>query len=235
MSSPAAIPTGRIAQMRQAYSMTKQSDRRIGLILLATFVVTAVLAGAFASLVFSNAWWGIALSVLFALMTGTLVTLIVFGRRAESAMYAQAEGQLGAGAGVLQMLRTGWSVSPTIAFTKQQDLAHRAVGRPGIVLVGEGGSHARVRNLLNNEAKKHQRIVGDEVPVHTIIVGRGENEVPLPKLTKAVRKLPKSIKPAQQTDVLNKLKALDAVRPAAPIPRGPVPTSMKGARKMMRG
>ena len=31
------------------------------------------------------------------------------------------------------------------------------------------------------------------------------------------------------------LKALDAMRPAAPMPRGPVPTSMKSARKMMRG
>ena len=52
---------------------------------------------------------------------------------------------------------------------------------------------------------------------------------------KRVKKLKKAIKPAQQTDVLYKLKALDAMRPAAPMPRGPVPTSTKGARKMMRG
>ena len=31
------------------------------------------------------------------------------------------------------------------------------------------------------------------------------------------------------------MKALDAMRPAAPMPRGPMPTSMKGARKMMKG
>ena len=73
------------------------------------------------------------------------------------------------------------------------------------------------------------------MPVTSIIVGRGEDEVPLPKLVKHVRKLPKAIKPAQQTEVLYKLKALDAMRPAAPMPRGPVPTSMKGARKAMRG
>jgi hypothetical protein len=37
------------------------------------------------------------------------------------------------------------------------------------------------------------------------------------------------------TSVIYKLKALDAMRPAAPMPRGPVPTSMKGSRKAMRG
>ncbi len=59
--------------------------------------------------------------------------------------------------------------------------------------------------------------------------------MPLPKLIKHVRKLPNAIKPAEQTAILNKLKALDAMRPAAPMPRGPVPTSMKGARRQMRG
>ena len=68
-----------------------------------------------------------------------------------------------------------------------------------------------------------------------VIVGRGEGEVPLTKLVKHVNKLPKKIKPAQMTDLVYKLKALDASRPAAPMPRGPVPTSMKGSRKAMRG
>ncbi len=37
------------------------------------------------------------------------------------------------------------------------------------------------------------------------------------------------------TPMLYKLKALDAMRPQAPLPRGPVPTSVKGARRMMQG
>jgi hypothetical protein len=37
------------------------------------------------------------------------------------------------------------------------------------------------------------------------------------------------------SELVYKLKALDAMRPAAPMPRGPVPTSMKGSRKAMRG
>lgn len=235
MSSPAEMPTGRIAQMRQAFVLTKQSDPRIGWIMLGTFVLTAAVAGVGSYFLLGDGWISILISVVFTLMTAFLVTTIVFGRRAEKAMYAQAEGQLGAGAGVLQMLKRGWTVAPAVGFNKQQDVVHRAVGRPGVVLVGEGTSHARVKNLLGNEAKKHQRIVGESVPITMIIVGRGDGETPLPKLAKQVKKLPKAIKPAEQTEVLNKLKALDAMRPNIPVPRGPMPTSMKGARKMMRG
>ncbi|GAA2089428.1 DUF4191 domain-containing protein [Aeromicrobium tamlense] len=235
MSSPApAAPTGRIAQLRSAYTMTKRTQPRLGLLLVAVFVLSAA-AMATVSLLILGVWWlGIVISAILALTTALLVTMIVFGKRAEKSMYQQAEGQLGAGAGALQMLRRGWDVKPAVAFTKQQDVIHRLVGRPGVVLVGEG-QHARVKNLLGAEVKKHRRIVGDGVPITTLIVGRGEGEVPLPDLVKRVKKLKKAIKPAQQTDVLYKLKALDAMRPAAPMPRGPVPTSMKGARKMMRG
>ena len=38
----------------------------------------------------------------------------------------------------LQMLRRGWIVKPVVAFTKNQDIVHRVVGKPGVILVGEG-------------------------------------------------------------------------------------------------
>ncbi len=235
MSSPAAAPaTGRLAQLRQAYQMTKKTQPRIGLLLFGLFVLTAAIVATFGYFVLGTGWFSIILTVLLTLTTSLLVTMLVFGRKAEKSMYQQAEGQLGAGAGALQMLRNPWVVKPAVAFTKNQDVVHRVIGKPGVVLVGEG-QHARVKNLLGAEVKKHQRIVGEDVPITTMIVGRGEDEVPLPKLVKKVKKLPKAIKPAQQTDVLYKIKALDAMRPAAPMPRGPIPTSMKGARKMMRG
>lgn len=235
MSSPAAAPaTGRLAQLRQAYQMTKKTQPRIGLLLLGVFVLTAAAVATFGYFVLGTAWFSIILTVLLTLTTALLVTMLLFGRMAEKSMYQQAEGQLGAGAGALQMLRNPWVVKPAVAFNKNQDVIHRVIGKPGVVLVGEG-QHARVKNLLGAEIKKHQRIVGDGVPITTMIVGRGEDEVPLPSLVKKVKKLPKAIKPAQQTDVLYKIKALDAMRPVAPMPRGPIPTSMKGARKMMRG
>ena len=66
-------------------------------------------------------------------------------------------------------------------------------------------------------------------------MGDGEGQVPLPKLMRHVTKLPKGLKPADQTDVLNRIKAIDAQRPPLPLPKGPIPTSMKGMRGNLRG
>ncbi len=225
---------GRLRQMRQAYTITKRTDSNIGLILLLWFLVVGGVFAIVGLLVFGRGTLGIVTAALFALLSGLLAVLIVFGRRAERAAYAQVEGQPGAAAGALQMLKRGWNVKPAIAFTKNQDVVHRVVGRPGIILVGEGNP-SRVRALLGAERKKHVRIGGDEIPVHEIVVGNGDGEVKLTKLNKHVQKMKKNIKPADQTALMNKLKALDAMRPAAPMPRGPMPTSMKGARKAMKG
>ena len=227
-------PKGRLRQMRQAYTITKRTDRNIGLVLLLWFVVVAGAIGVTGLFVFNRGWLGITTTALLALLSGLLAVLVIFGRRAERAAYAQVEGQPGAAAGALQMLKRGWDVKPAIAFTKNQDVVHRVVGRPGIILVGEGNP-GRVRGLLGAERKKHVRIGGEEIPVHEIVVGNGEGEIKLTKLNKHVQKMKKAIKPADQTALMNKLKALDAMRPAAPMPRGPMPTSMKGARKMMKG
>ena len=236
MSNAAPEPAkGRLRQMRQAYQITKRTDRNLGLILLLWFLLVGGVVALFGLLVaFGTGTFGIILTSLFGVLSGLLAVLIVFGRRAERAAYAQVEGQPGAAAGVLQMLKRGWNVKPAIAFTKNQDVVHRVVGRPGIILVAEGNP-GRVRGLLATERKKHVRIGGDEIPVHEIVVGAGEGEVKLTKLNRHIRKMKKSIRPGEQTALMNKLKALDAMRPPAPMPRGPVPTSMKGARKMMRG
>jgi hypothetical protein len=37
------------------------------------------------------------------------------------------------------------------------------------------------------------------------------------------------------TEVLYRLKAMDATRSAVPLPKGPIPTNMKGLRSQMRG
>ena len=65
MSTPAAqVPAGRIAQLRQAYRMTKQTQPKIGLLLLGVFVLTAAATGAFGYFVFSTRWYFIILTVL---------------------------------------------------------------------------------------------------------------------------------------------------------------------------
>lgn len=217
-------------QLVQTYKMARKSDPRIGLWILLAFVV----AGALAFLVFSllpgpGLVWGIIGGLLFGLLAG----LIVFGRRAQKAAYVQMEGQPGAAAAALQMLRRGWKVDPAVGFTKQQDVVHRVVGPPGIVLVAEGAP-ARTKQLLTNERRKHERVAAD-IPIHEVVCGRGEGEVPLPKVVKHVTKLGRKVKPAEMTDLLYRLKALDANRSNVPLPKGPLPTSMKGQRGNLRG
>ena len=114
------------------------------------------------------------------MLFGVLAALIVFGRRAQKSQYAQIEGRTGAAAAVLSQLKRGWKVDPGIAFNRNQDLVHRVVGPPGIVLVGEGNPN-RLKTLLANERRKHER-VASETPIYEIVAGDGEGAVPVPKL-----------------------------------------------------
>ena len=151
-------------------------------------------------------------------MLGLLAPLYVFGQRAQKAAYSQMEGQPGAAAAALRMLRRGWKTEPTIGFTKQQDFIHRVVGPPGIILIGDGNPN-RLRQLMATERKKHERVAA-ETPVHEVWCGNGEGQVPLPKLVRHVQKLGRQVKPAELTDVLLRLKALDAQRSHDADPQG---------------
>jgi uncharacterized protein DUF4191 len=223
---------GRIKQIRQSYTMTKTSDPRIGLVLLGTWALAALAGFALMLLLFRNTG-SLVFPIVFGVLTGTLAVLIVFGRRAQRAAISQIEGKPGAAAAALGMLKRGWKTEPAIAVTKQQDVVTRVVGPPGIVLIGEGNPN-RLRPLLTSERRKHER-VASETPIHEVLVGRDPGQVPLAKLTKHVTKLGREIKPAQMTDVLQRIKALDANRSSIPMPKGPVPTSMKGMRGNLRG
>ncbi|MCW2760480.1 MAG: hypothetical protein JWR85_681 [Marmoricola sp.] len=220
---------GRIKQIRQSYTMTKTSDPRIGWILAGVFLLGALAGFAVMLLIFQT----LVFAIVFGVLVGLLATLIIFGRRAQRAAISQIEGKPGAAAAALGMLRRGWKTEPAIAVTKQQDVVTRVVGPPGIVLIGEGNVN-RLRPLLTSERRKHER-VASETPIHEIVVGHEPGQVPLGKLTKHVTKLGKELKPAQMTDVLARIKALDANRSAIPMPKGPMPTSMKGMRGQQRG
>lgn len=225
---------GRFAQIRQAYQITKESDPKIGWILLGWFVAVGGATLAVWQLAFRGfTTFGWIFAGLAAVLAGLLAVSITLGRRGQRAALAKIEGQPGAAAAALGMLRKGWKTDPAIGFTKQQDFVHRVVGPPGIVLIGEGNPN-RLRQLLNSERKRHERVTL-EVAIHEVIVGYEDGQVPLHRLTKHVTKLGRNLKPRQMTDVLQRIRALDANRPNVPLPKGPVPTSMKGARKAMRG
>ena len=221
---------GRLKQMALVYQMSKKTDPRLGLILLGVFAAVAAVAFLVFFFLVPGGW---PFDVVTAILLGVLAAMIVFGRRAQRAQYRQLEGQPGAAAAVLNQLRRGWKVDPAIAFNKNQDIVHRVVGPPGIVLVGEGNAN-RLRPLLASERRKHERVVAD-TPIYEVLSGDAPGAVPVPKLTRHVSKLGRNIKPAEMTDVLQRLKALDSRRSPIPIPKGPMPTSLKGARQNMRG
>jgi hypothetical protein len=234
-AGPTTEKTSRIQQFRQTYQLTKKTDPRIGLWLLGAFLrVGAVGFVVFYFLLPSNGVLGLVMAIVGAVLFGTLAALIIFGRRAQRSAYSQMDGQRGAAGAALRMLRRGWKTrDEPVAITKQMDVVYRVVGPPGIVLIGEG-NHNRLRQLMSTERRKHERVAA-ETPIHEIICGNEDGEVPLPKLVRHVQKLGREVKPAEMTDILNRLKALDANRSAIPIPKGPVPTSMKGMRGNMRG
>ena len=234
MSTPATTPSSRRAQIMQTYQMAKRSDPRLGLIVLGTFVLGAAVGFALLWLLPGDGVLSLVMSIVGALMLGLLVALLVFGRRAQKAAYTQMEGQPAAAAGALQMLRRGWKVDPVVGFTKQQDVVHRVVGPPGHRPGRRGLEPEPGQQLLATERKKHERVASG-VPIHEVVGGRGEGEVPLPKLVRHVQKLGRNVKPAEMTDILQRLKALDAQRGKLPLPKGPVPTSMKGMRSQQRG
>ncbi len=220
-------------QFVESYRITRAADPGINLWLLGSFVLGALIGGGLFWLLPGDGWIGTVFTVLGVLLGGILAALLIFGRRAQAAAYSRIEGQPGAAAGVLNLLRRGWNTEPAVAFNKNQDLVHRVVGPPGIVLIGEGNPN-RVKNLLADQKRKHERVIVD-VPIHEIIVGNGEGQTPLPKLNRTIMKLGKNVRGAEITDILNRLKALDAVQGKMPLPKGPVPTSMKGQRGNLRG
>ncbi len=166
--------------------------------------------------------------VLLAIPSGLLAATFWFSRRAMKAAYKQIEGQPGAAAAVVQSLR-GWAVTPAVSINKNQDMVSRVVGKPGVILLGEGPS-SRVRPLLAAERRRTARWM-PEVPIYEIEVGTYEDQVPLMKLQKTMTKLPKALRGGEITEVRRRLEALGNAQNSMPIPKGPVPTSARQVRR----
>jgi Domain of unknown function (DUF4191) len=205
--------------MRQAFTLTRQNDKRLIPYLIIFGVLTAAVVYAVLFLVV-----GPLFPIPVAVAAGLVVAMLIFSRRAQTSMYSQAEGTPGAAAWMLQnQTRGDWRTTPTIAGTSQLDAVHRVVGRPGVVLIGEGAPH-RVRGLIAQEKKKIARIAGD-TPIYDIIVGTEDGGIPLRKLNQYLVKLPRNLSKDQVNALDKRLQALGGSRP--PLPQGPMPAGAK--------
>ncbi len=207
----------RVRVIRDNYRMAKEYDPRLGWILLAILVVGL---GAFIAL--GLATGNIFTWLIVGISTVIVIISIVFSRRAMRSAYKSIEGQPGAAVAIVQnMSKAGWGITPGVAANKHQDLVHRAIGRPGIVLIGEGTSPA-LPALLASEQKRTKRFVPD-APMSELIIGTDEGQVAIAKLDKHLRKMPKVLSPGEVTTMRKRLDALAAA--PLPIPKGPMPKS----------
>jgi hypothetical protein len=221
----------RRTQLWQAFTIQRSEDARLLPYMIAAFVLIVAASVAF------GVWaGGIAMisSPVFGVVLGALAAFIVFSRRAQKSIYAKAEGQTGAAAWVLDNMRGKWRVTPGVAATGHLDAVHRVLGRPGVILIGEGTA-TRVKPLLAQEKKRTARLVGD-VPIYDIVIGNGDDEVPLSKLERHLTRLPANITVKQMDSLESRMAALGSRAGAAILPKGPVPGAgkMRGVQRAVR-
>jgi hypothetical protein len=215
-------------QLADVYTMTRREDPAVTWWMLGAAV--GVLA---AGLGLGFAFGQPLFAALLAVPTAIMVAMIIHGRRAERAAYAQIEGQPGAVGAALTTLRRGWAVEkePVAVDPRTRDLVFRAVGRGGVVLISEGPP-ARAAKMLEAEKRRVQRVVPN-VPVRLVQCGNEEGQVPLTQLVKTVQRTKGKLTSGETAEITKRLRALGAAR--LPVPKGIDPTRVRPDRKGMRG
>ena len=219
---------GRRSQLWQAFQMQRKDDKLLLPLMIGSIVGIALLSFLI-GMILGIEWFVLP----FGLVLGVLVAFIIFGRRVQKSVYRKADGQAGAAAWALDNLRGSWRVTNAIAGTTQLDAVHRVIGKPGVILVAEGAPQ-RVKALLAQEKKKTARLVGD-TPIYDVMIGNGENQIPLSGLQKYLTKLPKNIDTKRMDTIESRLSAL-GTKGGPAMPKGPIPggAKMKGVQRTIK-
>ncbi len=240
MSETPEKKQGRIAEIRQAYRAIKSLDPKLGWWMLGSALAAAAVIIAIGAVV-GGGW--LIYAAIVAIPSAALAATVVMNRRGNSAMYKALDGQVGAaGAALSGMGKRGWyTAQEPVAMegargTRAQDLAgaamvFRALGRPGVVLIGEGPA-GKVTKLLKQEEKKVSR-VAPGVPVHLWTLGDGDDQVPVRKLSGRLTRMKPVLTKAEVSVVNKRLTSLGGLKP--PIPKGVDPTRARMDRRAMRG
>lgn len=229
-SAPEKRP-GFFSQIRSLHTFTQQSFRWLpwmlaGIVLLGIGVGVGV-----GFLIPPVAIWSVILWGVTGLMLGILGALMLMTRLSTNAMYKKIDGMPGAAGHVMSTsLGRKWQASdmPVGVNPKTQEAVYRAVGRGGIVIVGEG-ARGRLTRLVNDEKAKAQRVASG-VPVTVIYLGHGEGEVPISKLAPTIKSLPKKIDRATMAAVIKRIESVSKSLTSMPIPKGIDPTKVRAPR-----
>jgi hypothetical protein len=226
--SAATKEPGRIKQMWQVFQMTRRYDPRASWYMLVTFLLGVVLGVVLALTLTGGNVFSIVLWIISGVLAGALGAIIVLGRRAERAAYSQIEGQPGAVGAVLRSsLKRSWrgSEMPIAVNGRTRDAVYRAVGRGGIVLIGEGPA-TRTHRMVEDERRKIARIVPN-VPISVFNVGPDSDAVPLHKLAGRMAKIKAALTKPEVLAVDNRLNSLGT---QMPIPKGVDPMKVRPQR-----
>ncbi|HEY5858185.1 MAG TPA: DUF4191 domain-containing protein [Aldersonia sp.] len=218
----------RRSQLWQAFNLQRKEDKLLLPLMIGAIVGLGVLFFLI-GLIFGLQWFLLPLGI----VAGALVAFIIFGRRVQKTVYGKAEGQPGAAAWALENMQGSWRVTNAVAGTTQLDAVHRVIGRPGVILVGEGSAQ-RLRPLMAQEKKKTARLVGD-TPIYDVVVGNEEGQVTLKELQKYLNKLPRNIDTKRMDTIESRLSAL-GTRGGPALPKGPLPggAKMRGVQRTVR-
>ncbi|GAA2994171.1 DUF4191 domain-containing protein [Microbacterium terrae] len=222
---------GFFSQLRTLYTFTQKEFRWLPF-LLAGVLLLGVAAGVSAGLFIPPAAvWSVILWGITGLMLGVLASLMTMTRLSTNAMYRRIDGMPGATGHVMSTsLGRKWQSSemPVGINPKTQEAVYRAVGRGGVVIVGEG-ARGRLTRLINDEKMKVQRVASG-VPVTVLYVGHGDDEVTIAKLAPTIKSLPKSIDRTTMAAVIKRIDSVSQSVTSLPIPKGVDPTKARAPR-----
>jgi hypothetical protein len=156
------------------------------------------------------------------IMVALLAAVIVLNLRSNAAMMNAAEGQPGAAPQLIENMRGDWRVRPAASSTTQFDMVHVVIGRPGVILIGEGQPQ-RVRGLLGQEKKRLAKVIGN-APMFDYVIGNEEGQLPIRKMRTTLMRLPRSLNGKDVNALDTRLGALMA-RPQ--MPKGAIPKNMR--------
>ncbi len=232
MARPTTKPDkqpGRLKQMWQVFQMTRRYDSSIIWLLILSLVVPVAASIVLGVLLSPQNVLGLILYIVAGVLAGVLIGLIVLGRRAEKAAYGQIAGEPGAVGAVLKSgLRRSWvgSEMPVNVSPRTQDAVYRAVGRGGVVLIGEG-PRSRTQPMLDKERAMVRRILPN-VPINFLYVGPDADSVPLHRVSAQLGRFKNVLTKAEVLAVSNRLASLG--KNGMPIPKGIDPMKVRAQR-----